>query len=90
MPTDRQQGEDQDLVKIVDFGPFLNGADKQAVASALLESFRAVGFVYLVNHGLNQEKIDGMFELVGRQPNPGLIDSQFCFNTVEKVFCSPT
>ncbi|EPQ53023.1 Clavaminate synthase-like protein [Gloeophyllum trabeum ATCC 11539] len=48
-------------ISILDFGPFLDGTNKQAVADAVLASFREMGFVYLVNHGLPQDKIDGMF-----------------------------
>ncbi|KDQ14484.1 hypothetical protein BOTBODRAFT_32614 [Botryobasidium botryosum FD-172 SS1] len=48
-------------IPIVNFGPFLDGSNKQAVADAMLESFKSIGFVYLVNHGLPQEKIDEMF-----------------------------
>jgi isopenicillin N synthase-like dioxygenase len=66
MSTGRDQLScNQDLIKVVDFKPFLDGEDKQTVANALLDSFKTSGFVYLVNHGLSQEKIDGMFELVG-------------------------
>lgn len=43
-------------VAIVDFGPFLDGSDKQGVADAMLTSFKEVGFVYLVNHSLDKEK----------------------------------
>lgn len=35
-------------VKTVDFGPFLDGSDKQGVANAILDSFKSIGFVYLV------------------------------------------
>ncbi|KAF9446264.1 thymine dioxygenase [Macrolepiota fuliginosa MF-IS2] len=55
--------ESQNLVKVVDFAPFLDGSDKQSVGDALLESFKTTGFVYLVNHGLSQDKIDQMFDL---------------------------
>lgn len=69
MPSDNQGREkDQCLIKIVDFGAFLDGSDKQSVADALLESFKTTGFVYLINHGLSQEKINRMFDLV-RQSN---------------------
>jgi len=51
-------------VPIVNFGPFLDGSNKQDVADAMLASFQDIGFVYLVNHGLPKEKIDGMFEWV--------------------------
>jgi isopenicillin N synthase-like dioxygenase len=46
-------------IAIVDFGPFLDGSNKQGVADAMLASFKEVGFVYLVNHGLDKGKIDG-------------------------------
>ena len=51
-------------VKTVDFGPFLDGSDKQGVANAILDSFKSIGFVYLVNHGLDNVKIASMFESV--------------------------
>lgn len=51
-------------ISVVNFGPFLDGSDKQGVADAILESFQQIGFVYLVNHGLEKQKIEGMFETV--------------------------
>ncbi len=51
-------------ISIVDFGGFLDGTRKQAVADAMVESFKNIGFVYLVNHGLSQGKIDSTFEWV--------------------------
>lgn len=51
-------------LKVVDFKPFLEGRDKQGVASAIVEALQSVGFVYLVNHGLPEHKISAMFELV--------------------------
>ncbi len=66
MPSDRlDQGDgDSDFVKSVDFGMFINGSDKEYVADTLLNSLRTTGFVYLVNHGLRQDKVEDMFELV--------------------------
>ncbi|KAF8954069.1 thymine dioxygenase [Flammula alnicola] len=49
-------------VKTVDFAPFLDGSDRQGVADAILESFKSIGFVYLTNHGLPQDKIASMFK----------------------------
>jgi isopenicillin N synthase-like dioxygenase len=54
----------QTSVKVVDFGPFLDGSDRQGVADAVLESFKSIGFVYLANHGLPREKVASMFEWV--------------------------
>jgi isopenicillin N synthase-like dioxygenase len=51
-------------ISIVDFGPFLDGSKKQEVGDAMLDSFERIGFVYLKNHGLPQEKIDVMFNWV--------------------------
>ncbi|CCM03542.1 uncharacterized protein FIBRA_05676 [Fibroporia radiculosa] len=49
-------------IPIIDFAPFIDGSNKQGVADAMYRSFRDVGFVYLVNHGLPKEKIDEMFD----------------------------
>jgi len=62
MSSDVKLG-DASGIQIIDFAPFLDGTDKQGVADAILESFKDVGFVYLVNHPLPKEKIEAMFEL---------------------------
>ena len=49
-------------ISVIDFGAFLDGSKKQAVADAMIASFKSIGFVYLVNHGLPQDKIRDMFE----------------------------
>ncbi|KAF8592585.1 Clavaminate synthase-like protein [Ramaria rubella] len=49
-------------IQILNFAPFLDGSSKQAVADAMFSSFKDTGFVYLVNHPLPKDKIDGMFE----------------------------
>ncbi|EKM57563.1 uncharacterized protein PHACADRAFT_115792 [Phanerochaete carnosa HHB-10118-sp] len=49
-------------ISVVDFAPFLDGSRKQEVADAIVQSFKDIGFVYLVNHGLAQDKVDGMFD----------------------------
>ena len=48
-------------ISVIDFGPFLDGSAKQQVADGIVQSFKSTGFVYLVNHGLRQEKVNGMF-----------------------------
>ena len=48
---------DSAKIAIVDFAHFLDGSDKQSVADAILASFKHIGFVYLVNHGLPDDKI---------------------------------
>lgn len=52
-------------ISVVDFGAFLDGTRKQEVADAIVQSFKDIGFVYLVNHGLSEERLDDMFEWVG-------------------------
>ncbi|KAL4243941.1 iron/ascorbate-dependent oxidoreductase family protein [Abortiporus biennis] len=45
-------------IKVVDFSPFIDGSE---AGEAIVSSFKETGFVYLVNHGLGQDKIDQMF-----------------------------
>ena len=49
---------------MVDFRPFLDGSARDEVAKAILDSFKRIGFVYLVNHGISPEKSKAMFEWV--------------------------
>ena len=58
-----------DGISIVDFAPFLDGSNKQAVADAVLDSFKSVGLVYLVNYGLPKDKVDSMFDWVRTVPS---------------------
>lgn len=51
-------------IPIISLAPFIDGSNKQAVADAMLDSFKTVGFVYLVDHGLHKDKIAGMFDWV--------------------------
>ena len=55
-----------DGIAVLDFSAFTNGSEvtKQEVATAMLDSFKKTGFVYLINHGIPKEKIDHMFEWV--------------------------
>ncbi|KAJ7923514.1 thymine dioxygenase [Mycena leptocephala] len=50
-------------ISVVDFSSFLDGSNKQAVADAILSSFKRVGFVYLLNHGISSERVSQMFAL---------------------------
>ncbi|KAJ3478022.1 hypothetical protein NLI96_g10050 [Meripilus lineatus] len=49
------------LVNVVDFAHFLDGTNGKDVGEAIIASLRETGFVYLVNHGLPEEKIKDMF-----------------------------
>lgn len=51
-------------IPIIDFAPFIDGSRTQDVGDAMLESFKSIGFVVIVNHGMSQEKISNMFEWV--------------------------
>ncbi|GAO52374.1 flavonol synthase/flavanone 3-hydroxylase [Saitoella complicata NRRL Y-17804] len=50
-------------VPIVDFAPFLNGtpSDRKSTATQIYQAFKTVGFVYLINHGVPQEKVNECF-----------------------------
>lgn len=51
-------------ISVIDFGGFLDGSQKQAVADEMLASLKHAGFICLINHGLPKAKIDSMFEWV--------------------------
>ena len=51
-------------ISVVDFAPFLDGSAKEEVANAILDSFKRIGFVYLMNHDIPADKIKSMFEWV--------------------------
>jgi isopenicillin N synthase-like dioxygenase len=50
----------------VSFAPFIHGnaADRQAVAQEIFEAFSTVGFVYVKDHGIAQDRVDEIFGLV--------------------------
>ena len=74
-------------IHVVDFGPFLDGTRKQAVADAVVKSFKQVGFVYLVNYGISQEKVDEIFTWVRKLNLPHVTTSNITngLHTVETV-----
>ncbi|KAH9936305.1 thymine dioxygenase [Fomitopsis serialis] len=49
-------------IPIISLAAFLDASNKQVTADAMLDSFKTIGFVYLVDHGLPKEKIARMFE----------------------------
>ncbi|KZT57844.1 flavonol synthase/flavanone 3-hydroxylase [Calocera cornea HHB12733] len=52
-------------VPIVDFGLFLNPPSpeaKKATANSIVQAFGTVGFVYLMNHGIPQDKVDECYD----------------------------
>jgi len=53
-------------VPAIDFSRFLavSTSDRQEVISEIDNALRSVGFVYLLNHGIDQDKIDTYFEWV--------------------------
>ncbi|KAJ7914099.1 thymine dioxygenase [Mycena leptocephala] len=54
---------DDSRIPIIDFSPFLDGTKKQEVADKMLTAFKDIGFIYLINHGIPQERIAQMFEM---------------------------
>ena len=55
-------------IPLINFGHFLNGStdERSKVASSIDAAFRSVGFVYLSNHGMDQEKVYECFQWVRR------------------------
>jgi isopenicillin N synthase-like dioxygenase len=53
-------------IAIVSFDKFINGddADKRAVAKQIYSAFSTVGWVYIKDHGIPQERVDEIFGLV--------------------------
>ena len=53
-------------IAVVSFDKFINGddAEKRAVAKQLYDAFSTVGWVYLKDHGIPQERVDEIFALV--------------------------
>lgn len=53
-------------VPVVDFSRFLHGSDvdKVSIARQIDEAFCNIGFVYLQNHGISQQKLNECFEWV--------------------------
>ena len=55
-----------ETVPVVNFGDFIKGDSKvkSAIAAAVDEAFRNVGFVCLSNHGIEQARVDEAFSWV--------------------------
>jgi isopenicillin N synthase-like dioxygenase len=53
-------------IAIVSFDKFINGGDaeRRVVAKQLYNAFSTVGWVYLKDHGIPQERVDEIFKLV--------------------------
>ncbi|KAK7045137.1 hypothetical protein R3P38DRAFT_3177364 [Favolaschia claudopus] len=51
------------LIPVIDFDAFFDKSTKHAVAGEMLQSFKDIGFVYLINHGIPQAKVTEMFEM---------------------------
>jgi isopenicillin N synthase-like dioxygenase len=53
-------------IAVVSFDKFLHGGDKDKrdVARQLYDAFSIVGWVYLKDHGISQERVDEIFSLV--------------------------
>ena len=53
-------------VPLINFSQFLHGStdDRKRVASIIDEAFRSAGFLYLCNHGIDEEKVNECFHRV--------------------------
>ena len=53
-------------IPVIDFGPFLKGSaeEKSKVAHQIDDAFHSVGFVYITNHGIAEEKVKECFDWV--------------------------
>lgn len=61
---ENNMGDNSHEVPVIDFASFLNGSAKQSVADEILASFKSIGFVYIINHGMPLEEIQEMFNWV--------------------------
>lgn len=57
-------------IAVVSFERFLQGDadDKHAVAQEIYDAFSSVGWVYVKDHGIPQERVDEIFTLVWIDP----------------------
>ncbi|SEA53230.1 isopenicillin N synthase family dioxygenase [Rubrimonas cliftonensis] len=53
---------DAALIPVIDIGPLRDGSDPGAVAVALTKASREAGFLYVVNHGVDEALIDAARE----------------------------
>ena len=53
-------------IPVISFAPFLTGdaGQRQSVAKEIFQAFHTIGFLYLTDSGITQERIDGIFALV--------------------------
>ena len=63
-------------IAVVSFERFLHGdeADRQAVAKEIYDAFSTVGWVYVKDHGIPQERVDEIFEWVMSHLHSDCID----------------
>jgi isopenicillin N synthase-like dioxygenase len=61
-------------IAVVSFDKFINGGDaeKRAVAKELYNAFSTVGWVYLKDHGIPQERVEEIFDLVSHSQRHSL------------------
>lgn len=53
-------------IPLIDFAAYLNGTtqDREDVAMAIDEGLSSVGFIYVSNHGIDQNRVDECFNWV--------------------------
>jgi hypothetical protein len=65
----------ENYIATLDFGPFIDGSNKPAVANAMFVSLRDTGFVSIINHDVPKHKIETMFEWVSSKQTKSILPS---------------
>lgn len=70
-------------IPLIDFDQFLNGStdQREQVASAIDAAFRSVGFLYVSNHGIDQDKVDECFQWVTARLPSSYVVTQGAFHS---------
>lgn len=62
----RDTRENFDSIPVIDVAPLLDGSDKMAVARKIRWALSNAGFMYVKNHGISQDFVDGVFDVTRR------------------------
>lgn len=62
----RNSRENFDSIPVVDVAPLLDGSDKQSVAKQIRWALSNTGFMYVKNHGIEQDFVDSVFDVTRR------------------------
>lgn len=62
----RDKRENFQSIPVIDVAPLLSGTDKQGVAKQIRWALSNTGFMYVKNHGIEQEFVDDVFNVTRR------------------------